>query len=53
MDGSDLAKVRAFLRALCDDDVPQRLRHPLDAARYDDARAMLAACEDVLERGLP
>ena len=31
----------------------QCLRHPLDAARYDDARAMLAACEDVLERGLP
>jgi aminoglycoside phosphotransferase (APT) family kinase protein len=30
----------------------QCLRHPLKAARFDDARAMLAACEGVLERGL-
>jgi hypothetical protein len=30
----------------------QCLRHPLDPARFDDARAMLAACEDVLEQGL-
>ena len=31
----------------------QCLRHPLDPARFDDARAMLAACEAVLDHGLP
>src|SRR5262249_55478438 len=30
----------------------QCLRHPQDAARHDDATAMLAACERVLEHGL-
>ena len=30
----------------------QCLRHPLEPARFDDARPMLAACEDVLEQGL-
>jgi hypothetical protein len=31
----------------------QCLRHPLEPARFNDARPMLAACEDVLEQGLP
>ncbi len=30
----------------------QCLRHPRDLTRHDDAEAMLAACEHVLERGL-
>ena len=31
----------------------QCLRHPQDADRYDDAEAMLGACEDVLAGQLP
>ena len=30
----------------------QCLRHPQDPGRHEDARVMLAACEDVLDRGL-
>lgn len=30
----------------------QCLRHPRDAARYEDAEAMLRACETVLDRGI-
>ena len=30
----------------------QCLRHPRDAARYEDAEAMLRACEAVLDRGI-
>src|SRR5207302_927820 len=41
------AAIRCFLYAY------QRLRHPQDSARYDDAEAMLAACEHVLAKGLP
>jgi phosphotransferase family enzyme len=39
------AAMHAFLYA------HQCLRHPLDAGRFDDARAMLAECERLLERG--
>ena len=52
-DGTAAAQLPTYAAMHCFLYAHQCLRHPQDAARHEDARAMLAACEDVLERGVP
>jgi hypothetical protein len=50
-DGPTMNRLPAYAAMHCFLYAHQCLRHPRDAARHDDAQAMLAACERVLDRG--